>query len=296
MAAFAANQLWCTVYRGVPGLASAVPLHSRGMLGILAALLLQTTPPPLAIEHRLARALGLSVGDTVRVRQEPGAPGLLMVVGAIYEPRSDPATVLRNEFHVRFHLSDLAGLLGAPDRIDRAGVSLRPGVEPDSAARRLDRLAVGFRVRPSAEIASESSRTFLVVSRFHRAIGVISIVASAIFLLCIMLLKVEERRLDAAVMRMIGVRRRTVFTALLLEACLVALLGAALGIGLASLSTAVINVYYGHRFETELRFALLTPGITLFGAVLSLLLGLLAGGIAAARLVRTRPLVLWRRG
>ena len=266
------------------------------MLGILAALLLQTPPPPLAIEHRLARALALSVGDTVRVRQEPDAPGQLMVVGAIYAPRADPATVLRNEFHVRFHLPDLAGLLGARDRIDRVGVSLVPGVEPDSAARRLDRLAVGFRVRPSAEIASESSRTFLVVSRFHRAIGVISIVASAIFLLCIMLLKVEERRLDAAVMRMIGVRRRTVFTALLLEASLVALLGAALGIGLASLSSVVVNAYYGHRFETDLRFALLTPGITLFGAVLSLLLGLLAGGIAAARLVRTRPLVLWRRG
>jgi len=267
------------------------------MVSLLLVLAIQGSPPPfVAIEQRLARALELSVGDTVRVRQEPGAPGLLMVVEAIYEPRSDPATVLRNEFHARFHLSDLAALLGAPDRIDRAGVSLQPGVDPDSAARRLDRLAVGFRVRPSAEIASESSRTFLVVSRFHRAIGVISIVASAVFLLCIMLLKVEERRLDAAVMRMIGVRRRTVFAALLFEACLVALLGAALGIGLASVSTAVINAYYGHRFDTDLRFALLTPGITLFGAVLSLLLGLLAGGIAAARLVRTRPLVLWRRG
>jgi putative ABC transport system permease protein len=267
------------------------------MSSLLLVLSLQGSPPPgVAIEQRLARELHLEIGDTVRVRAEPGTPGLLMLVGAIYQPRSDPATVLRNEFHARFHLSDLAALLGAPDRMDRAGVSLQPGVDPDSAARRLDRLAVGFRVRPSAEIASESSRTFLVVSRFHRAIGVISIVASAIFLLCIMLLKVEERRLDAAVMRMIGVRRRTVFAALLLEACLVALLGAALGIGLASVSTAIINAYYGHRFETDLRFALLTPGITLFGAVLSLLLGLLAGGIAAARLVRTRPLVLWRRG
>jgi len=266
------------------------------MVSLLCLLAIQESPAaPVAIEQRLARELQLRIGDTVRVRAEPGRPGLLMVVGAIYEPRSDPATVLRNEFHARFHLPDLADLLGAPDRIDRAGVSLRIGIDPDSAARRLDRLAVGFRVRPSAEIATESSRTFLVVSRFHRAIGVISIVASAIFLLCIMLLKVEERRLDAAVMRMIGIRRRTVFSALLLEACLVALIGAALGIGLASASTAVINAYYGHRFETDLRFSLLTPGIILFGAGLSLLLGVLAGGLAAARLVRTRPLVLWRR-
>jgi putative ABC transport system permease protein len=267
------------------------------MLGAILLLTLQTSPaPPLAIEERLAAALALAPGDTVRLRRAPGDSGRLMRVGAIYRPRSDPATVLRNEYHVRLHLPDLAQLLGTPDRIDRAGIRLREGVGADSAANRLDRLAVGFQVHPSAEIAAQSSRTFLVVSRFHRAIGVISVVASAIFLLCIMLLKIEERRLDAAVMRMIGIRRRMVFGALLLEASFISLIGAAIGIGLAALSSGVINAYYAARFDTDLRFALLTPGIAGFGAALSLLLGLAAGAIAAARLVRTPPLVLWRRG
>jgi putative ABC transport system permease protein len=219
-----------------------------------------------------------------------------MVVTAIYQPRPDPATVLRGEYEARLHLPDLAGMLGAPDRIDRAAVRLLPGISPDSAAARLERLAIGFRAWPSAEIASQSSRTFLVVSRFHRAIGVISIVASAVFLLCIMLLKVEERRLDAAVLRMIGVRRRTVFAALLLEACLVALIGAAIGTGLAALASVLTNLFYARRFDTSLVFSYLTPEIVLFGVVLSVLLGIGAGAIAAARLVRTAPLVLWRRG
>ena len=56
------------------------------------------------------------------------------------------------------------------------------------------------------------------------------------------------------------------------------------------------EAFDGARFETDLRFALLTPEITLFGTLLSLVLGVLAGGTAAARLIRTRPLVLWRRG
>ena len=99
-------------------------------------------------------------------------------------------------------------------------MGLRPGVSPDSAAADLNRSAFGYRAYSSRAIASESSQTFLVVSRFHRAIAVITIVASAVFLLCIMLLKVEERRLDAAVMRFVGVRRRTIFGALLLEAAL----------------------------------------------------------------------------
>jgi len=72
---------------------------------------------------------------------------------------------------------------------DRFGVALDAGTDPARAAAALNRLAFGFRAFPSAAVASGSSQTFLVVSRFHRAIAVVTIVASAIFLLCIMLLK-----------------------------------------------------------------------------------------------------------
>jgi putative ABC transport system permease protein len=135
-----------------------------------------------------------------------------------------------------------------------------------------------------------------VVSRFHRAIAVITIVASAVFLLCIMLLKVEERRLDAAVMRFVGVRRRTIFGALLLEAAVVAAFGSILGTGLAYLAGAATNAYYGRFFETTLIFSLITPDLVLFSVALSLALGIAAGAVAAWRLVHTRPLVLWGRG
>jgi putative ABC transport system permease protein len=133
------------------------------------------------------------------------------------------------------------------------------------------------------------------VSRFHRAIAVISIVASAVFLLCIMMLKVEERRLDAAVMRFIGVRRRTIFAALVLEAALVAVLGSIAGAGLAYLAGAATNAYYRRFFDTALTFSLITPEIALFSLSLSLALGILAGMGAAWRLVRTPPLALWGR-
>jgi putative ABC transport system permease protein len=168
-------------------------------------------------------------------------------------------------------------------------------VPADSAVAVLDRAAFGFRAHSSAVIASESSQTFKVVSRFHRAIAVITIVASAVFLLCIMLLKVEERRMDAAVMRFVGVRRRTIFGALVLEAALIAVLGSVLGAGLAFLAGAATNAYYRRFFDTELIFSLITPRIVLFSVCLSLLLGLAAGAVAAWRLVRTRPMVLWGR-
>ena len=250
----------------------------------------------VAVERQLAQELGLSVGDTIRLGPRPDTAGTLMKVSAIYEPRADPAEIAKRERHLRMHLPDLAALLGSPDRVDRLSIGLRPGISADSASTVLNRSAYGFRAYPSASIAAESSQTFRVISRFHRAIAVITIVASAVFVLCIMLLKVEERRLDAAVMRFVGVRRRTIFGALLLEAILVAALGCLLGTGLAYLAGAATNAYYRRFFDTVLTFSVITPDIVWFSVGLSLVLGAVAGALAAWRLVQTRPLVLWGRG
>jgi putative ABC transport system permease protein len=252
--------------------------------------------PDIAVERRLADELGLRIGDTIRLGTAPDSMRSTATVGAIYEPRPDPAQLTKDERHVRLHLPDLAALLGSPDRVDRLGVGLVPGTAVDSAVAALEGNAFGYEAYPSREIASQSSQTFIVVSRFHRAIAVITIVASAVFLLCIMLLKVEERRMDAAVMRFVGVRRRTIFGALLLEAALVAVAGSVLGTGLALVAGAATNAYYRRYFDTALTFSLITPDIVLFSVALSLALGLAAGAAAAWRLVQTRPLVLWGRG
>lgn len=253
-------------------------------------------PEPIAVERRLAARLGLQVGDTVSLGLEVNRLDRLALVAAIYEPAADPSAVARREEAIRMHLPDLALLLGAPDRVDRFAVALEPGRDPAQAARVLNRVAFGFRAFPSREIASESSQTFKVVDRFHQAIAVISVLASAIFLLCIMLLKVEERRRDAAVMRLTGISRRTVFLALLLEAVLVATVGSGIGVALAMAASAVTNLYYQRFFDTTLVFSIVTPGIIRFSVLVSVGLGLLAGAIAARRLVRTHPMVLWGRG
>lgn len=270
-------------------------------LHTLILLIIGASPVPaqvaeVAIERQLADELDLSVGDTVQLGSAVDSLIWLGVVAAIYEPKPDPAEIAKREHHIRLHLPDLAAMLGTPDRVDRFGLGLRRGTLPDSAAAALNRSAFGYRVHTSSSIASGSSQTFRVVSRFHRAIAVITIVASTVFLLCIMLLKVEERRLDAAVMRFVGVRRRTIFGALLLEAALVALLGSIIGAGLAYAASAATNSYYRGFFDTPLTFSIITPKILLFSVSLSLVLGIIAGSVAAWRLVRTRPVVLWGRG
>jgi putative ABC transport system permease protein len=234
------------------------------------------------------------VGDTLRMSM-PGGSSRTAVIAAIYEPRADPATIMRREYHVRLHLSDLASLIGQPDRVDRLGVALQPGIDPDSAALRLNLGAFGYDVFPSRVIAAQSSTTFNVVSRFHRAIAIISILASTVFLLCLMLLKVESRRRDVAVLRFTGISRRTVFLSLVLEAAVIALAGSVIGVLLAAAASSAVNAYYQRAFDSPLIFSLLTTDTVVLAVALSIGLGIGAGALAAWRMVRLAPVELWSR-
>ena len=63
-------------------------------------------------------------------------------------------------------------------------------------------------------------------------------------------------------------------------------------IALACFYPVFINAYYGARFETDLRFAFLTPEIMLFGTLLSVVLGVLAGGPAGTNSPHGHPMGL----
>src|SRR5918992_251526 len=95
--------------------------------------------PELAVERQLAEELGLLVGDTLLLGTTADSATRPAVVGAIYEPRPDPAEIAKRERHVRLHLPDLAAMLGEPDRVDRFGLGLHQGVSTDTVVTVLDR-------------------------------------------------------------------------------------------------------------------------------------------------------------
>ncbi len=258
---------------------------------------IDSTPPrrlprTVAIDERLAADAHLAVGDRIVLAPTPGAAGDTVVIAALIQRRADPSEVARAEYRVRMHLDELQSLTGYGDRVDRFAVATRGANGADSATRTINAAAFGFRAHRSRDIAVETSRTFLVVSRFHHAIGVITIVASAIFLLCIMLLKVDERRRDVAALRLMGISSRSIVRSVMIEAALVAIVGSAVGVALGYVSSRIINWHYQGVYRTPLAFAMVTPDIVVLAVALSLMLGLVAGFIAAQRLVRLPPLEL----
>ncbi len=216
-----------------------------------------------------------------------------MIVGAIVRRGADPSEVARDDFRVRMHLDQLQRVSGYGDRVDRFAIATTPSAV--ATIDRINHVAFGFKAYRSRDIAVETSRTFQVVSRFHRAIGVITIVASSVFLLCIMVLKVEERRRDIAALRLMGISRSSVVRSIIIESALVAVLGSVLGVALGWAASLLVNWHYQALYRTPLAFSIVTPPIVAFAVSLSLLLGIGAGLLASLRLARTPPLELFGR-
>ncbi len=237
----------------------------------------------------------LKVGDRVSVSARPGASGDTMIIGAIVRRGADPSEVARGDLRVRMHLDQIQTIAGYGDRVDRFAIATTPAADITRLIDRINRVAFGFKAYRSRDIAVETSRTFQVVSRFHRAIGIITIVASSVFLLCIMVLKVEERRRDIAALRLMGISRATVVRSIVMEAAVVAVLGSALGVLLGWAASLLVNWHYQALYRTPLEFSIVTPPTVVFAVSLSLVLGIAAGVVASLRLVRTPPLTLFGR-
>ena len=266
------------------------------LLSLTLLALLQAGLPELLVERRLAEEARLEIGDTLQVRPLAGTglPSPFVVAG-VFERAADPSRIARNEYEVRFHLPDLQRMLPQPDRVDRFAVVLNPGASPDSAARWINGIVLTAQAFGSDALAEETSSTFRVVSRFHRAIGIVTILASGIFLLCVMIIRVDERRRDMGVLRLMGVARSTVFRAIVLEAVGIAVIGSALGAGIGVITSGLVNAHYARVYDTTLKFALVTPRIVLLAAALGLVLGMMAGILAALRLVNAPPQRLGER-
>lgn len=251
----------------------------------------------LLVERSFGGRAGLVVGSSLHIGDDPSTPCPATVAGT-FEPPADPATLTRERPRLLLHLPDLGRLANRPDEVDRFTLLLRStaaAAEPsaaanDSVARLIGALIPGAQVLGADELAERSSTTFRVIQRFHIAIAWITLSASGVFLACLMTLRVQQRRVPVAALRLGGISRRTLFLWLMLETTLISLFGGLAGLGIGYLASDAINAFYQRRYDTSLLFSLIGPEATLPALVLAVILGLGAGGMAAALLLRTDPL------
>jgi putative ABC transport system permease protein len=257
-------------------------------------------PVPLLVSRQLAARANLAIGDTVTLAVDPnGARATTFRVAGIYEPTPDPMRFTAERMEARVHLPALIAMTADPDdpgdaeSVNAINVKL---VDPDQVGAFRDdvrRRVPGLVAYPTARPAEGDP--FAVLDRFHVAISIITVLGGTAFLLALMVIRAEERRETIGLLRLLGISRRSLLTAVIVEGLIVAALGALFGIVIAVAGQGIVNRIFQARYDTALVFVRVTPSIALKSIAFAVPLGVLAGFAASWTVLRRDVLSLFRR-
>jgi putative ABC transport system permease protein len=259
--------------------------------------------PAVLITRQLATAERLGVGDTVALSSRPdGAAARRFRIAGIYEPVADPMRLAAKRYEARLHLPDLLSLTTDPadplssESVTAINVSLTDPRDADAFARDVAaRIPIPQLTARAAQGGEESATVFVVLDRFHFAIAIVTVVASTVFLLALMLMLVDERRGTVGILRLIGLRKSRILLQVFAEGLLIAAAGAAFGVLFAAALQGVVNGFFQWKYDTALVFVRITPRIALRCVLLAVPLGVLASVISSWSLLRSNVLDLAKR-
>jgi putative ABC transport system permease protein len=257
--------------------------------------------PSILVSRQLLESQGLSPGDIVSLSTEAsGANPRQFRIVAGYEPVPDPMRLGAVRHEVRMHLPDLIGMTSTGDdpqsteSVDAINVGLKDPSAARAFARGLEARLPGIGVH-STTADAERAAPFIVLERFHLAIAIVTVIASSIFLLALMLMLVDERRTTVGILRLIGFRRRRILTYVFAEGLVIAAAGAVAGIVLAAAFQGGVNAFFQWRYDTALVFVRVTPRIALRSMAMAVPLGVLAAVASSWTLIRRDVFSLTRR-
>jgi putative ABC transport system permease protein len=273
-------------------------------LATLRDALAQTDQIPTAlISRQLSVAEGLAINDTILLSSEPeGINAREFRIAGIYEPTPDPMRLTARRLEARLHLPDLLALTSdasdpsSVESVTAINVALSDPGDAQAFAREVSSsIPIPGLTARSAQGDEGTAGIFVVLDRFHLAIAIVTVMASTVFLLALMVMLVEERRETVGILRLIGLRKGRLVLQVFAEGLLIAALGAVFGILLAAGLQGVINAFFQWRYDTALIFVRVTPRIALQCTLLSVPLGILASVVSSWTLLRSNVLNLAHR-
>lgn len=257
--------------------------------------------PGILLSRQLIESRGLQVGDVVRLSADAaGRNQRSFRIEGVYEPTPDPIRFAQPRLEARLHLPDLIALTADPsdpaasEAVTAINVKLQDPSDSDAFARDVAARLPGIVARPTSA-PDERTGTFVVIERFHLAIAIVTVLGSAVFLLALMVMLVDERRATVGILRLIGFTRGRILLQVFAEGALIAVVGAAGGILFAYLTQGVFNRFFQWRYDTALVFLRVTPEVVWQSLLLALPLGMAASVLASWTLLRQQLLALIRR-
>jgi len=250
----------------------------------------------IVLDEGLAAVLGVSVGDLVWASpsQATGPASLpgwyanataFRVVGV-----SGPFWLIPSVLLSFLYLSELQSIVGGgTPSTDYASLVLIHLTDPTTASEDQVRLETAFpslTVITLSEILGAIQQVVNIYRTFGTLIGAIGVVVAALFATTVLLMSVDDRSREIALLRAVGYTRAEVGSLIAQEGVLLSLLGFALGLPIAyfgayELNRFLLNLIGG--LPVGFSFVSFDAGVLLSGIALVLAIGLLASALPAAR-------------
>ena len=225
--------------------------------------------PEILVTRQLMEARHLKIGDVVQLSTEPsGKDARGFRIAGVYEPAPDPMRFAQPRFELRMHLPDLVAMKADPadpgsfETVSTINVALKDPAGAPAFAKSVAARVPGAVARPTSAPDDRTS-TFVVLERFHLAIAIVTVIGSAVFLLALMMMLVDERRGTVGILRLIGLTRRRILLQVFAEGALIAVAGAVFGVVFALASQGAFNRFFQWRYDTSLIFLRVTPHVVL---------------------------------
>lgn len=263
----------------------------------LAALL--TRRGTVLLSEELAARAGVGPGDPLLL--ETGGGPVEARVAGLLAPEDDLSRRALESL-VLADVSAAQEILGRVGRLDRIDLLLDDA--PEARAARLEAIAAalpeGARVEPAGD-AQQTVETMTEAFRLNlTALSLLALLVGMFLIFNTVRFSIVQRRSTLATLRSLGVTRREIFAAILVEAALLGAIGALLGLGLGillgrgavALVTQTINDIY---FTVSVRGVSLDPLSLARGAALGVTAALLAAALPAWEATSVPPVTALRR-
>ena len=247
----------------------------------------------LVMNENLARILGVTAGDEVRLSLSPSefTNALVFRVSGVSAPDFESP----QEKTVYMHLAELQYVANKHERdaVDFIGVKLTPEAGADDVARRL-----GERHPVEAFTNDDLVRGVSVLTStfegFAQMVGLVTLAVSLLFVSTVMMLVVNERTAELGALRAIGFSQARVFGLVLSEAVVLVAVASVIGFGLGYAGAIGFDEFLrstnAERTPASFHFTKLTWPLLLRVTGLTALMALIAGLFPAWRASRLNVL------
>jgi putative ABC transport system permease protein len=172
-------------------------------------------------------------------------------------------------------------------------VYVKPGVDPDQLATVINDRVDGIKATGPKAFQDQVASATGIFNAILFGIALISLLVGGLSIINTMTMSISERIREIGIKKAVGAKTRNIMQEYLTEAGLIGLFGGLIGWGLGALSVLVIN---NAMEDSGNIIFLLTPRISIFAVLFSVVLGVLAGIYPAYYAVKVNIVTALREG